>query len=129
MTQVEKAKLLIKVSDELFTGKVNKEEVHQAYRLLPNLSDFEFGDERKIIAIKRYVTFNRQELEYDIANSDETIKEIEDQTPEDMPTELINEQTGDKERVDEYQLEAPATKPKHKGGRPKNSKNKTNGKK
>jgi hypothetical protein len=137
MNQADKAKLLLKVNDDLFAGKIDKELVNQAYRLIPNLSDFEFGIEKKCLSIKRYVTFNREELEYDLANSNETIDEIQEhifnmETPtiqdiieNDMPTELINKQTGNQEQVDDYQLEKPATKPKHKGGRPpKGSKSK-----
>jgi hypothetical protein len=163
MTEKDKAILLMKVNDDLFEGIINNEEIMQAYRLIPDLNDFDFGIQKKMIVIKRYVTFNRQELEYTVANSDNIIRELEEQifdavTPTivngvlvnsdkelikvynrldkmydnminnitneeyiDMPTELINNQTTEKDEAKEpgYVLPKPAVK---HPGRPKGSK-------
>lgn len=122
------AKLILKVFNS--NASSTNEEICKAYSFLPNVPQMEFAVMKKIHAINRYATFNREELDYAIANSNETIDELQEErfkavTPtideEIMATILVNEQTGAGEQVGEYQLEKPATK-KHKGGRPKGSK-------
>jgi hypothetical protein len=136
--EAREAQKIIDVFYQIDSNKVETSDIDIAYSYLPIQQPYA-NTIRKIQAINRYVTFNRDILDYTIANSDQTINEVEshvfnmvtpsiDDILEDMPTELINNQSGNGKEVGEYQLEAPATKSKNKGGRPKGSKTKAKGK-
>lgn len=125
------AKLIRKVFYSNSTA--TNEEIDEAYSYIPNKSPLEVPRIYKIQAINRYGTFNNDELEYAIANSDDVLLEIQEhifnmETPtiedliyEDMPTELVNNQSPDNKLAKEpgYVLPKPAVKAKGKRGRPK----------
>jgi hypothetical protein len=108
-------------------------DVNEAYSFLPNAVDSPINDMRKTIAIKQFVTFNHEELDYILAQGERSTETFQDEIFgemttvkfDDMPTELINNQSPDNEQAKEpgYVLPKPAVK-KHPGGRPKGSKGK-----
>jgi hypothetical protein len=116
----QEAKLILKVFNNIQGSTTD--EINTAYKAIPNsVLGEQFPTYKKVYAINRYATFNMDELNYAIANSNDTIQSIE--------SEIFNMETPTPEEIadvlipmvkEETFVDVPTpVKKKHAGGRPK----------